>query len=202
MFITQPLTKLVNETVDTSHPASKRVELMPNVPVDLGQLTIHELLGLHGEIIRELRRRNVVRSNNTPPGDYAELLVMMALDGKLADKSAKSWDVITPPYGRVQVKSRIVTNPADNGQRQLSALRSWDFDHLAVVLFDGALGIYDAALVPAQAAQHARTYYRAYTNSTVLFADASLMGMTIDPEFANKLRAAAVECDSLVISQT
>lgn len=114
----------------------------------LADLSVGELLALSRGILAELRRRGVIRSGNAPAGDYAELLVQRATRGELAPNSQKSWDVLTADGERLQVKARVVTNSNARGERQLSVLRSWDFDAVVIVLFDDELRVWRAAHVP------------------------------------------------------
>jgi hypothetical protein len=44
--------------------------------MDLGEVSVGELLSLSRAIVAELRRREVIRSGNAPAGDYPELLVL------------------------------------------------------------------------------------------------------------------------------
>ncbi len=104
--------------------------------MNLDDLTTLELLALSRASHRELRRRGVIRSNNEPTGDYTELLVQRATGGELAMASQKSWDILTVEGARIQVKSRIITDRRNNSERQLSTIRSWDFDAAVIVLFD------------------------------------------------------------------
>ena len=55
----------------------------------LESIPLPDLLRLHADVLRELRQRGVVRSENGPAGDYAELLVARALELTLASKSAR-----------------------------------------------------------------------------------------------------------------
>src|SRR3954467_13732039 len=104
--------------------------------MNLGEMTVGELLSFSRAILAELRRRGVIRTGNAPAGDYAELLVRVATGGELAAEPQRSWDVLTPEGERLQVKARVVTNPKTPGERQLSVFRSWDFDAVVIVLFD------------------------------------------------------------------
>jgi hypothetical protein len=115
---------------------------------DLEQLTIPELLALSRAVLRELRRRNVIRTGNAPTGDYAELLVRQATGGQLAPSSARSWDVETSTE-KLQVKARVVTDPQAVSERQLSSFRSWDFHAGMIVLFDDNFTVWRAARIPA-----------------------------------------------------
>ena len=54
---------------------------------DLSSHTAAELFALYRSILRELRARGVVRTENAPAGDYAEHLVARALGGTLASNS-------------------------------------------------------------------------------------------------------------------
>jgi hypothetical protein len=119
------------------------------------RFTTGELLALSRRILAELRKRGVIKSGNAPAGDYAELLVQQASGGELAPQSQKSWDVMTPePNGeRLQVKARVVTDPKNRGERQLSTFRSWDFDAALIVLFDDDFVVWKAARVPVEIVQ-------------------------------------------------
>src|SRR3954447_8076729 len=110
--------------------------------MNLGEMTVGELLSGSRAILAEPRRRGVIRTGNAPAGDYAELLVQRATSGELAPNSQKSWDVLSGDGERLQVKARVVTDPRANGERQLSDFRSWDFDAAVVVLFDDAFRVW------------------------------------------------------------
>lgn len=98
-------------------------------------MSVAELLGGYARILAELRRRGVVRTNNAPVGDYAEVLVAAALEGELASStSEKSYDLIAPKWGKVQVKARAVRIPVSASHAQTSPFRSWDFDFAAFVM--------------------------------------------------------------------
>lgn len=69
-------------------------------------------------------------------------MVQHLTGGKPAtDPSHKSWDVVTPDGTKIQVKSRVVTDPGLRGERQLSPFRSWKFDEAVIVLFDDTFGV-------------------------------------------------------------
>lgn len=101
-----------------------------------------------------------------PAGDYAELLVQRATQGPLAPGSNKSWDVMTLEHKRLQVKARVLT--PDNSSRQLSPIRSWDFDELVVILFDDHFGIFRAVFVDPAVAKEA-SKWRDHVNGWILF---------------------------------
>jgi hypothetical protein len=117
--------------------------------MDMTPLSISDLLRSHVEILEELRRRDVVRSGNSPSGDYAELLFSRAFDWTLEANSAAGYDARDAAGKRIQIKCRRVT--ARNPSRQLSALRGMGnrpFDLLAAVLLDQNFEVLKAALIP------------------------------------------------------
>jgi hypothetical protein len=114
-------------------------------------MTVPELLKLHGETLAELKLRNVVRTANAPAGDYAEWLVAQATHGTLADPSQKAWDVTAPDGRLLQVKARLVSDPRNRSQRQLSPFRSWDFHSAVFVLLDQNYVVLRAACLPTAA---------------------------------------------------
>jgi hypothetical protein len=57
--------------------------------MDVGSLTVRELLRLSARIVTELISRDVVRSRNAPAGDLAEYLVAKAYHGQFAKASAE-----------------------------------------------------------------------------------------------------------------
>ncbi len=54
---------------------------------------------------------------------------------------------------RLQVKARVSGSNSDPGTRQLSAIRSWDFDRLIVVLFAEDYSVFRAADIPVSLAK-------------------------------------------------
>lgn len=145
---------------------------MPDI--DLNKMSIGELLGLSREVLAELRERKVLRTANAPTGDYAEWLVQRATRGKLEPNSKSSWDLETSDGERLQVKARVVVNPRDRGQRQLSPFRSWDFNAAVIVLFDDEFEVWKAAwLSVAKLKQCAR--YAKHINGNLVFATDELL---------------------------
>ncbi len=129
-----------------------------------------ELLSGYAATLAELRRRGVVRTNNAPIGDYSEWLLARTLGGTLAEStSARSYDLALPDGRRVQVKARLVEEPAKAGQLQTSAFRSWDFEVAALMLFRA--DSYEPALVVlapvAVVKEHAK--FRKHVNGHVVF---------------------------------
>jgi hypothetical protein len=118
----------------------------------LTQTSTSQLLALYGTILTLLRERGIVRSENSPVGDYAEYLAARAFGLTLTQNSAIGWDGVDAAGARYQVKGRRITpwNPS----RQLSAIRGLEpgqadpFDSLVGILFNGDFTIMRAAIVP------------------------------------------------------
>jgi len=144
------------------------------VSAELGNLSVDELLALSRRILKELKRRGIIRSGNAPAGDYAELPVQRATGGELAPNSQKSWDVKTPEGERLQVKARVVTNPKVRAERQLSAFRSWDFDAALVILFDDDFRVWRATRLPVQLIEQQSTFVEHVRGFRVMVTDALL----------------------------
>ncbi|HRW40335.1 MAG TPA: hypothetical protein P5193_02195 [Microthrixaceae bacterium] len=136
--------------------------------MDVEAMSVAELLGGYARILAELRRRGVVRTNNAPVGDYAELLVAAAVGGDLAASvSEKSYDLIAPEWGKVQVKARAVRVPVSGSHSQTSPFRSWDFDYAALVMVHiDDYAIHRAVLAPAKLVR-AHATWRASLNGHV-----------------------------------
>jgi hypothetical protein len=155
---------------------------------DLSKLSVAQLLTLSRWILAELRQRGVVRSGNAPAGDYAELLVMRATGGQLAEAAQKSWDVLTPAVERLQVKARLVTDPAKPGERQLSVFRSWEFEALIVVLFDDDFNVRRATRLARQLLEGQSRFVQHVRGYRVMATDALLEQ---GEDWTDRLRAVA-----------
>lgn len=136
---------------------------------DAETASVAHLLRTYAGVLRELRRRGVLRTNNPPAGDFAEYLVAAALGGTLVQNSTRGGDVLLPDATTMQVKARVVTDPRDAGQRQLSAFRCFDFAEVAIVLFDEHYGVYRSVRLPCERAR-ALAVYRKHVNAHVLHA--------------------------------
>lgn len=136
--------------------------------MNLRDQTVRELLNLHGDILKELRRRKIVRTSNNPVGDYTEWLVSKGLGLDLATNSAAGYDGIDSEGLRIQIKGRRTTS--ENPSRQLGVIRNLekkDFDQLAAVVFDEQYEVLDAVLIPHEIIEEYATY-RPHPNGHVL----------------------------------
>ncbi len=84
--------------------------------------------------MRELRVRDVIRTNNNPVGDIAEAVVAAHYGGERGSFVQAGWDVKTPEGERIQVKAMRLT--ATGKRRNLSPIRDSDYDSVVIVIFD------------------------------------------------------------------
>lgn len=157
---------------------------------DLSARRITELFALYRAILRELRHRNVIRTENAPAGDYAEYLVASLTKGELADNSEKSWDIMEPSGGRLQVKCRVVVDSRNRGQRQLSPFRSFDFDETIVVLLNENYGVFRAVRLPVEIVRE-HSQFRKHVNGHVLHATDEILGHPSATDITDVLDAVA-----------
>jgi hypothetical protein len=133
--------------------------------IELESLKVRELLQTHAAIIRELCRREVCRSSNSPSGDYGEFLFARAFGWKLETKSSAGYDAVDEFGTRYQIKCRHLT--PQNPSRMLGQIRRLDkspFDMLAAVLLNEDYTVKRAALIPPQVVEKA-SKYGSYANA-------------------------------------
>src|SRR5207244_769823 len=92
-----------------------------------------QLVALFGEVMSELRTRGVVRSGNNPIADMAERVIADYYGVEPEPPNSRSYDVVAPDGTTIQVKALRRTR---SSRRNLSALRTLDFDVLAAVVFE------------------------------------------------------------------
>ena len=115
----------------------------------------------------ELRRRDIVRSANSPISDLAEVICCRAFNWTRAGNSTAGHDAVDASGRRYQIKARRITDAP--GYRQLSAIRNLSgdpFDHLAAVLFAPDFTVHRAATIPI-AVIRSRVRRSSHTNSDV-----------------------------------
>ena len=156
----------------------------------LQSATPSELLALYIAVLKELRRRKVVRSTNNPVADYAEFLVSRAMELKLATKSTIGYDATDAMGKRYEIKSRRIT--AHNKSRQLSVIRGLDnhhFDYLAGILFAEDFALQRACLVPFEVVKK-EADYREHVNGWILHLRESLWELPGVRDITTSIRAA------------
>src|SRR3990172_12918807 len=94
------------------------------VEIDLTNLSVNQLLNLHGKVLDELKTRSVISTRNNPVGDYTVWLVAHAFNLQPQPNSKKGFDAIDSNGVRFQIKGRRL-DPA-NPSRQMSVIRNFD----------------------------------------------------------------------------
>jgi hypothetical protein len=131
---------------------------------DLGSYSREELLRLYAKVMRELRERGFVRTGNSPIGDVGEQLVAEFYGVSPIAANTAGYDCITPTGEKIQVKALWKTSPR---RRNLSPIRSEDYDQVAAVIFDPDMQPQDLWLVPRSVVEaHAR--WSAHVNGRIL----------------------------------
>ena len=105
-----------------------------------------EKLKEYADILNSLYSAGIVRTYNSPVGDYAEWLVSIKLNLELEKNSEKGYDAMDEESGlRYQVKSRWM-HPGKNS-RQLNVIRNYEdnqFDYLIAVIFGNNFEVAEA----------------------------------------------------------
>ena len=84
--------------------------------------------------MRELAARDVIRTNNNPLGDIAELVVASHFEGERGSFSQAGWDVLTPAGEKVQVKA--LREVLGKKRTNFSPINDADYDFVVLVIFD------------------------------------------------------------------
>ncbi len=109
--------------------------------MNLSEKSTIDLVNLYGNILSELNSRGVVRTYNSPVGDYAEWLVSHKLGLNLERNSQKGYDTcLEQDKVRItyQIKSRWEHGAPSAKTRKLSVLRDVGenaFHYLIAVIF-------------------------------------------------------------------
>ncbi|MDE7360429.1 MAG: hypothetical protein K2N38_00670 [Oscillospiraceae bacterium] len=115
----------------------------------MNETEIKGLLKEYSEILNTLYSAGIVRTYNSPVGDYAEWLVSTKLGLTLQKTDTSGYDAIGNDGKRYQIKGRWM-HPGKNA-RQLTAIRDYDmnpFDYLVVVVFGMDFEVEEAYLIP------------------------------------------------------
>ncbi len=133
-------------------------------------LTDQEVFGLWAATMRELTRRELIRSANNPTGDYGEVVAAKRLGLRLVGNSTASYDAVDQDGTRYQIKARRLQDYKTS--RRLSAIRNLDqggFDHLIAVLFDGDFRLKEMWRLPIDLVRE-HAVYQKHTNAHILHA--------------------------------
>ena len=135
-------------------------------------------MNMYAETLVELNSCKVVRTYNSPVGDYAEWLVAEKLGLVLECNSQKGYDTYDPKTGlRYRVKSRWERGTASVQSRELNVIRNYNdnqFDYLIIVIFDDHFGIKEAYMLPHDTVKsYAR--YNKHQNGYILIAKGAVL---------------------------
>lgn len=158
--------------------------------MDLAELDDRAVFRLWARTMRELARRELIRSGNNPTGDYGEVLVAEQLGLQLAGNSTAAFDALAPDGTRYQIKARRLQG--DKSSRQLGAIRNLDrgeFDYLVAVLFDENFGLKELWQFPIDLVRE-HAVYRKHVNAHIMHASGPILR---DP------RARLLKSDSTVV---
>lgn len=133
---------------------------------DAASRSTGDLLRDWAAVMRELRKRDVIRTNNNPVGDIAEAIVHGHYGGDRASFSQAGWDVRTPDGERIQVKA-IRTTAATN-RKNLSPIRDSEYDSVVVVVFDEEFRIADALKLTREVAEELASW-KPHVNGHILY---------------------------------
>ena len=156
-------------------------------------LSVPDLLRLHGGVLEELRRRQIVRSGNAPSGDYCELLFSRAFGWRLEGNAFAGHDATDEHGVRYQIKSRRTTPRSRS--RQLSFIRNLParpFDVLAGVVLDGDFRVLKGALIPVETVQEIAGFVR-HVNAWRLVLRDSVWELSGVRDVTSELKAAQAD---------
>lgn len=145
----------------------------------LKSATPRDLLVAYEEILIELRRREIVRTNDVPLGQWAEWCAHQVLHRELARNSSKSHDLVTPDGRRVQIRARLVRELKRKGERLLSVFRSFDFEDCLILLFAPDYTVRRTVLLSVEVAQ-TQAQFRDYVRGWGLFATEEILQLGTD----------------------
>jgi hypothetical protein len=114
---------------------------------DLTKRSTRDLLALWAAILRELRRRGLVRTANNPIGDIAEELVARHFKGERAGFSNAGWDVETSDGERLEVKA-IRLGEVKTRSNLSPIPPTSTYTSVIIVAFDKDLRLKEALRVP------------------------------------------------------
>jgi len=146
--------------------------------MNLKDMSSIELMNVYGKIIDELKLRNVVRTYNSPVGDYAEWLVTQKMGYKLEINSNKGYDAIDDEGRRYQIKSRWETEDTPSKKtRQLNVIRNYEsceFDYLIMVIFDKHFCVKEAYVTPHSIIKQYSKYQK-HQNGYIVYAQGAIL---------------------------
>lgn len=144
-----------------------------------------ELMNMYAKILNELNKRGVIRTYNSPVGDYAEWLVAEKMGLILEKNSQKGFDAIDSETGiRYQVKSRWECGKPCMKSRELNVIRNFEenqFEYLIAVIFGEHFNVKEVYKIPHAVVPKYATY-NTHQNGYILIMMGNLLH---DPQVEN-----------------
>ena len=132
---------------------------------DPAKRSTRELLADWAAIMRQLRTRDVIRTNNNPIGDIAEAIVAAHYNGERGSFSQAGWDVLLRDGTKLQVKALRLAGA--RGRRNLSPIRDTDYDAVIVVIFDENFRVTEALRIERETVEQLFPH-RAHINGRII----------------------------------
>lgn len=134
---------------------------------DISGLSDRNLLRLYALVMRRLRE-NLVKTGNSPVGEYGEILAAQAYGGTPEGFSNKGYDVLTATLGRLQVKTATVDTGKQPVFSVVRGLRdgAHDFDHALFIVLDRETFDVTAAWLVTRERLHQLASYSAHVNGS------------------------------------
>ncbi|GGC69727.1 hypothetical protein GCM10011410_23200 [Hoyosella rhizosphaerae] len=152
-------------------PETRDRDTVTNPGYDPSTRSTPQLLQEWAAIMRELRHRDVVRTNNNPVGDIAEAIVHEYYGGERGGFSQAGWDIRSPEGHRIQVKGMRLTPTTKS--RNLSPIRDSDYDFVVVVIFNEDFHVIEALRMSRNTVEE-QFSHRAYVNGRIISVTAAL----------------------------
>ena len=164
---------------------------------DPAKRSTRELLADWAAIMRQLRARDVIRTNNNPIGDIAEAIVAAHYNGERGSFSQAGWDVLLHDGTKLQVKALRLAGAS--GRRNLSPIRDTDYDAVIVVIFDENFRVTEALRIERETVEQLFPH-RAHVNGRIITVTKKLRAA--DGVRVVKLSDAALDAPSDVLPRS
>ena len=149
------------------------------------------LMNQYAAVLITLNERGVIRTYNSPVGDFAEWLVSQKLGLRLEKNSARGLNATGSDGLRYQIKCRWERTDFPTPQsRELGVIRSLEknqFDFLIAVIFDSHFQVRAAYQIPHEIIPR-YAVYRRHVNGHILLADGPILRDPATKDITHLLR--------------
>lgn len=155
---------------------------------NLKKLSVKQLLIAFGDILEELKEREIIKTRNNPVADYSEWLVSKSLGFSLQRNSNAGFDAIDRKGRKYQIKGRRLSDI--NRSRQLGVIRNLKdnkFNFLIGIIFDRKFTVLEAYKIPHDLiSEYAR--FSSHQNGHILRLEGDVLTANGVERIDNKLR--------------